>query len=162
MFPRATELCLSLCDRRRWGDGTSHSQRGVSAMIRNCPRALSLLLVLLVPVLLLVPGSSRADDDETVRFLTSIPVPGTATNTTGGNMYVYDISWVDPTTQRYYLADRSNAVVDVVDAKRGVFVKQISGGFKGFTGSNDTSGPNGVLVAFPWLFVTDAQIGRAS
>jgi hypothetical protein len=71
-------------------------------------------------------------------------------------MYVYDISWVDPTTQRYYLADRSNAVVDVVDAKRGVFVKQISGGFKGFTGSNDTSGPNGVLVAFPWLFVTDA------
>jgi hypothetical protein len=125
-------------------------------MIRNCARALSLLVVLLVPVLLLVPGSSRADNDETVRFLTSIPVPGSATNTTGGKMYVYDISWLDPKTQRFYLADRSNAVIDVVDAKRGVFVKQISGGFKGFTGSNDTSGPNGVVVAFPWLFVTDA------
>src|SRR5260370_26528779 len=102
-------------------------------MIRNCPRVLSLLFVLLVPVLLLVPGSSRADNDETVRFLTSIPVPGSATNTTGGKMYVYDISWLDPKTQRFYLADRSNAVIDVVDAKRGVFVKQISAGLKGFT-----------------------------
>ena len=29
--------------------------------------------------------------------------------------------------------------------------------FKGFTGSNATSGPNGVVAAFPWLFVTDAN-----
>ncbi len=125
-------------------------------MIRKCPRALLLLLVVLVPALLLVPSSSRADEDGTVRFLAAIPVPGTDTNTTGGSMYVFDISWVDSNTHRYYLADRSNAVVDVVDTARGVFVKQISGGFKGFTGDNSTSGPNGVVVAFPWLFVTDA------
>src|SRR6202011_642546 len=45
------------------------------------------------------------------------------------------------------------------DAKTGKFVKQIvaSPAFKGFTGSTATSGPNGVVAAFPWLFVTDAN-----
>src|SRR5205823_7096380 len=59
----------------------------------------------------------------------------------------------------YYLADRSNAAVDVVDAKTGKFVKQIaaSPAFAGFSGSNATSGPNGVVAAFPWLFATDAN-----
>jgi len=28
---------------------------------------------------------------------------------------------------------------------------------RGFTGNNGTSGPNGVVAAFPWLFVTDAN-----
>jgi hypothetical protein len=32
-------------------------------------------------------------------------------------MKSFDISWVDADTQLYYLADRSNAAVNVVDAK---------------------------------------------
>jgi hypothetical protein len=75
-------------------------------------------------------------------------------------MIVFDISWVDQATQLYYLADRSNAVIDVVNAKTDTFVRQIKGGFKGFTGSNDTSGPNGVVVigrpGHQFLIVTDA------
>ncbi|PYM78693.1 MAG: hypothetical protein DME13_28325 [Candidatus Rokuibacteriota bacterium] len=74
-------------------------------------------------------------------------------------MFVFDISWVDQATQLYYLADRSNAVIDVVDTKTDTFVKQIAGGFKGFTGNNDTSGPNGVVVigrpGHQFLIVTD-------
>src|SRR5438132_296613 len=96
-----------------------------------------------------------------VRLLTTVPIPGTSANTTGGNMYVFDISFVDQATQTYYLADRSNAVVDVVDAQTGTLVKQIAGGFKGVAVVNGVvqggqSGPNGVVAAFPWLFVTDA------
>jgi hypothetical protein len=74
-------------------------------------------------------------------------------------MYVFDISFVDQTTQTYYLADRSNAVVDVVDARSNKLISQINANpaFKGFTGNNGTSGPNGVVAAFPWLFVTDAN-----
>jgi len=74
-------------------------------------------------------------------------------------MYSFDISFVDQKTETYYLADRSNAAVDVVDAKTGTFTKQIAAvpAFKGFSGSNATSGPNGVVAAFPWLFVTDAN-----
>jgi hypothetical protein len=49
--------------------------------------------------------------------------------------------------------------VDVVDARTNALISQISAkpAFKGFTGNNGTSGPNGVVAAFPWLFVTDAN-----
>src|SRR5437868_12961290 len=87
-------------------------------------------------------------EDRAVRLLTTVPVPG--------RLVVFDISFINPDTQLYYLADRSNNAIDVVDAKRNVFVKQIDkGGFVGFTGNNDTSGPNGVVVGGHWLFVTD-------
>jgi hypothetical protein len=74
-------------------------------------------------------------------------------------MRAFDISWVDSDSELYYLADRSNAAIDVIDAKKATFVRQIHGNpgpFKGFTGNNDTSGPNGVVVSGRWLFVTDA------
>jgi hypothetical protein len=101
----------------------------------------------------------EAGADRALRLLTLAPIPGTSANTSGGAMYVFDISFVDQGTQTYYLADRSNAVVDVVDAKDGTFSKQIAANppFKGFTGNNATSGPNGVVAAFPWMFVTDAN-----
>jgi len=116
------------------------------------------LALLLVPLLLFGPGSVRAEGP--VRLLKTIPVPVSAANTTGG-LYSYDISFVDQATQTYYLADRSNAVVDVVDAKTGTFDRQIAGGFRGVAVVNGVvqggqSGPNGVVAAFPWLFVTDA------
>ncbi len=84
----------------------------------------------------------------------TIPIPPVATNATGG-MYGFDISWVDQTTQTYYLGDRSNAAVDVVNAKTGVFVKHITAtpAFAGvvlntMTGAvnNNLSGPNGVVT----------------
>ena len=106
-------------------------------------------------------GIAFADDDArtapAVKLLTTIPVPinpKAAPPSTG--MKSFDISWVDAGTELYYLADRSNQTVDVVDARHNRFVKQIMGGFRGFTGSNDTSGPNGVQVAGNFLFVTDA------
>lgn len=95
--------------------------------------------------------------DTAVRLLALTPIPPTARNNTAGAMYSFDISYVDQGTQTYYLADRSNAAVDVVDAKTGQLQQQISANppFQGFTGSNDTSGPNGVVAAFPCLFATD-------
>lgn len=84
-----------------------------------------------------------------VRLLTTIPILGSA-------MYSFDISTVNPNTQLFYLADRNNAAIDVIDAKQDKFVKQIQGNFKGFSGSTSTSGPNGVAVSGHWLFVTDA------
>jgi hypothetical protein len=85
-------------------------------------------------------------------------------------MYSFDISWIDQARQLYFLADRSNKTVDVVDANTDTFLKQIapSGSFApfaGFTpcvpaaGANDCAGPNGVVTAeapYPWLFVTDS------
>src|SRR5436190_10045146 len=100
-------------------------------------------------------NNGGGDNGGAVRLLTTIPVPGTA-------LRAFDISWVDASTQRYYLADRSNQAVDVVDAKNLTFIKQISGGFAGVkfnasgAANNDISGPNGVVTSGRWLFVTDA------
>jgi hypothetical protein len=101
-----------------------------------------------------------------VRLLTTIPVPTTpAASSTAGALYSYDIAWVDQKTERYYLADRSNNVVDVVNTKNSTFVKQIAATppFKGFVttaactalGGSNCSGPNGVTVSGNFLFVTD-------
>lgn len=57
----------------------------------------------------------------------------------------YDISAVDPAKHAYYLADRTNASLDVVDTNTTKLVAQIKGGFVGFTGDNNTSGPDGVV-----------------
>src|SRR5881628_1056592 len=103
-------------------------------MMRKRYLALSLLLAAMVPVLLLGAGSSRADGDDdrsngAVRFLKGVPVPGSDLNTTSpGKMLVFDISWIDEATQLYYLADRSNAVIDVVNAKTGTIVNEVSTG----------------------------------
>jgi len=103
----------------------------------------------------------RGENDRALRLLSLIPVPVSAANNTGGAMYVFDIAFVDQETQTYYLADRSNAAVDVVDAKTGSFVKQITPTapfppFAGVQSSSNTSGPDGVVSAGRWLFVTDA------
>lgn len=92
-------------------------------------------------------------DSGPVRLLTTVPISGAKMNS-------FDISWVDADTQLYYLADRSNASVQVVDARRDKFVRAITPtgklAFAGFHGSNDTAGPNGVAVSGHWLFVGDA------
>src|SRR5712691_10219088 len=104
---------------------------------------------------------NEAGSDRAVRLLDVIPVPGSTANATNGKLYSFDISWVDQDTQTYYLADRSNAVIDVVDAKTGTFIGQIPGGFKGVAlvggvVTNAQSGPNGVVSGGHCLFATDA------
>jgi DNA-binding beta-propeller fold protein YncE len=63
----------------------------------------------------------------------------------GAPLASFDISWVDPTTHTYYLADRSNAGVDVISIKDHTFVTRI-GGFVGFRGKNNVSGPDGIVL----------------
>src|SRR5438270_3903315 len=65
-------------------------------------------------------GAKEGKNDRAARLLAAVPIPGTAANTTGGNMYVFDISWVDQPSRTYYLADRSNAAVDIVDTKTNI------------------------------------------
>ncbi|HEY6293091.1 MAG TPA: hypothetical protein VI455_16185, partial [Terriglobia bacterium] len=93
-----------------------------------------------------------------VLFQESVPIPVDPANTTGG-LFSFDISFVDQKTQRYYLADRSNEAIDVVNAKTDTFVKQISASpaFAGASpGGAELSGPNGVLTANGCIIATDA------
>jgi hypothetical protein len=89
-----------------------------------------------------------------LRLIKIIPINGTA-GSPNTKMFSFDISWVDPATGLYYLADRSNRALDVVDTT-GAFTGtadklfgQIGGAafnFAGDTGSSPTSGPNGVVA----------------
>src|SRR3984893_1347044 len=131
--------------------------------------------VLAAAATLMVGNAAWADggkekNSEPVKLLTTIPIPPTAANV-GQNLYSYDISFVDQKTEKYYLADRSNNVVDVIDASSAAFVTQLSATppFAGFVSAADCAakpggnpggscvGPNGVVSWGHWLFVTDGN-----
>ena len=64
----------------------------------------------------------------------------------------YDISFIDPATQLYFLSDRSNAGIDVINTRTNRFVTRIVGNatvgeFVGQLSSNDISGPDGLAPA---------------
>jgi hypothetical protein len=112
---------------------------------------------------LLLPGhaSWAASSEPPLRLLSSVPITVAIGNTSGG-MFSFDISYVDPATGDYFLADRSNKAVDRVSAASIVTQITPNNGHGPFAGisppafSTTTAGPNGVVAAFPWLFVTDA------
>jgi hypothetical protein len=121
-------------------------------------------VVVVAPVL--AAGGALADSgskkvEPAVHLLNSIPIPISPTNT-GTGTFSFDISFVDQSDGTYYLADRNNQAVDALFAES--IVKQIvpNNGHMPFAGisppafSTATAGPNGVVAAFPWLFVTDA------
>lgn len=119
---------------------------------------------------LLMVGSAWASQPApALRLLASFPIPVSALNPlagkTGAGTYSFDISFVDQSTGTYYLADRNNFAVDVLSSESivtQIFPNNGHAPFAGFTpcsppaGANDCAGPNGVVAAFPWLFVTDA------
>ena len=77
-----------------------------------------------------------------VKLVGVIAVPGNPVVST-------DIAWVDPGTKRFYLSDRSNFGIDIIDAVNDVYVGRVTG----FAGPNNGAtpppngqGPNGVLV----------------
>jgi hypothetical protein len=114
-----------------------------------------------VVALLLVTNTVWADRPGSGPFVLfeTIPIPPTGSNNTAGGLYSYDISWVDQATHRYYLADRSNNVVDIVDTTTNTLIFKLTGGFAGVSPpafASGTGGPNGVATSGHCLFVTDA------
>jgi DNA-binding beta-propeller fold protein YncE len=74
----------------------------------------------------------------------------------GAGVESFDISYMDQKTNRFYLADRTNAALDIIDASTGKFIAQIPG-FVGPSKSGATAGPNGVVVAGNEAWVGDGD-----
>ena len=55
----------------------------------------------------------------------TIGIPASRDNSVGGKFSSYDISFFDPLTQLDYVADRSNAAVDIFSAVSDVFVGKL-------------------------------------
>jgi DNA-binding beta-propeller fold protein YncE len=80
-----------------------------------------------------------------LRQIGTISIPGEPLNS-------FDISYIDQATGLYFLADRSNKGIDIVDTKKGTYVGRVGGMVgpvmkkDGTCCNNDRSGPNGVVV----------------
>jgi hypothetical protein len=77
---------------------------------------------------------------------TYIPVPADAANVQpGGAFSSFDISFADPVTGNVFVADRSNASVDIFSGSSLTFLGRATG-FTGQQSSNALSGADGVLT----------------
>ncbi len=91
-----------------------------------------------------------------LRQIGTISIPGEPLNS-------FDISFIDQASGLYFLADRSNKGVDIVDTKKGTFIGRVSGMVgpvmkkDGTCCNNDSSGPNGVLVAGKEIWAGDGD-----
>src|SRR5579884_3293905 len=97
------------------------------------------------------------------KCITAIAIPPSASNTvSGGGLRSFDISWVNPDRAEYYLGDRSNAGIDIIDTRTNTFKRTI-GGFVGVvlnpngTVKNSVSGPDGVTSHGRWLYGGDGN-----
>jgi len=104
-------------------------------------------MVLFLALVFALPQNIRAGqggDPNALQLLGVILVPGNP-------IISADIGWVDPATERYYLADRSNSGVDIIDAENHLWVGRVGGmagplPSGGGTTTTNGPGPNGVLV----------------
>jgi hypothetical protein len=131
----------------------------------------SKFLSLLLGLALVLPLTIRADQDrdrkdrddrdcedrEHSEHSAKTPVHLIGAITVPGNpLLSADIAWVDPGTERYYLADRSNFGVDIIDAEESdplsfSYVGRVTGMVGpmpsgGGTAVTNGPGPNGVVV----------------
>jgi hypothetical protein len=96
-----------------------------------------------------------APSNTQTKCLTAVQIPGNPIRS-------FDISWVNPDRAEYYLGDRSNTGVDVIDTRHLTFKRTI-GGFVGIklNGSgavdNNHSGPDGVTSHGRWLYAGDGD-----
>src|SRR6267142_3802696 len=102
-------------------------------------------------------GPGAPSDTET-KCLTAVQIPGKPLRS-------YDISWVNPHRVEYYLADRSNSAIDIIDTKHLTFKRFLGKGLfvgvklnaAGTAVNNDISGPDGVVTHGRWLYAGDGD-----
>ena len=88
-------------------------------------------------------GPAVADDLTLQAF---IPVPADAANVQpGGAFSSFDISFADPATGNIFIADRSNASVDIFSGSSLTFLGRATG-FTGQQATTSVSGADGVLT----------------
>ena len=98
------------------------------------------------------PGAPTTTETKCV---TGIAIPGNPIRS-------FDISWVNPQRSEYYLGDRSNSGIDVIDTQK-LKWKRTLGGFVGIKllGSgavdNNHSGPDGVTSHGRWVYGGDGD-----
>ncbi|HKE55293.1 MAG TPA: hypothetical protein VKB46_01280, partial [Pyrinomonadaceae bacterium] len=142
------------------------SQDSLDAEMGRRPKRLGMLLVasmLFGAVSLATSGAALAQctgpgapTTTQTQCLTAVQIPGNPLRS-------YDISWVNPNRAEYYLADRSNAGIDVINTQNLTFKRTIPGfvgivlNAAGTAVDNNHSGPDGVVSHGRWLYAGDGD-----
>ena len=166
MVPTGWYDLLSASETNAWEDGMrarSGSLCTPTGRWRSLTRAVAVGAAALLLGTATWAQKPAADDPNApaLRLIKIIPINGTA-GKPNTQMFSFDISWVDQMSGLYYLADRSNAALDVIDTKTDTLFGQIGAnpafqpGFAGDTGTTATSGPNGVTASGNCIFATDS------
>jgi len=100
------------------------------------------------------PCNNHAPQTTETKCIGAIVIPGNP-------LLSFDISWVNPTRAEYYLSDRSNSAIEVIDTQGLKFKRQIYG----FVGTvivggkvdNNHSGPDGVTSHGRWVYAGDGN-----
>jgi len=134
-----SKLCRSIAgagyDTRFGFDSTE--EKKMTMLVRRNLYAAAALGVMLAPNF--CNGQAAAQNNTGFRRVAAIPL-------TAGGTNPFDISWVDPTSGRYFLGDRASKSIDVVDTRTNTMVAKI-GGFVGQSPKGPKSyGPSGVVV----------------
>src|SRR5215467_4365152 len=117
-------------------------------MRRRFPAVYSLvLLVALAGVIALAATAGPAVAGPMVTFDTFIAVPAASgvNMQPGGAFSAFDISFADSVTGNVFIADRSNASVDIFSGSSLTFLGRATG-FTGQGATTSVSGPDGVLT----------------
>jgi hypothetical protein len=105
-----------------------------------------------VACLLAACGGSDNNNSSSPHLVTNIAVPNSTTPA-----FSFDIGYADQ--GKYFLADRNNKAVDVVDTASNKLIAQMTGSFAGNGATTSSSGPDG-LVGLPGtntLYVGDVN-----
>lgn len=103
-------------------------------------------LAALAGVIALTASAGPAVADPILTLLKYIPVPAdTANMQPGGAFSSFDISYADPATGNIFIADRSNASVDIFSGSSLTFLGRATG-FTGQQATTSASGADGVLT----------------
>ena len=123
---------------------------------RLCPTLIGAVSLAVSGAALAGPCSGAGAPTTTqTRCLTAVLIPGNP-------LLSFDISWVSQDRSEYYLSDRSNAGIDVLDTQGNAFKRTI-GGFVGVKRNpagavnNNLSGPDGVTSHGRWLYAGDGD-----
>ena len=93
-------------------------------------------------------ASAPAYAQSGIKQLATIELPGKPLNS-------FDLGYVDQVSHRYYLADRTNAAIDIFDTNANKYIGRISG----LTGDRpkDTGGPNSLVIVGGLAFLSDGD-----
>src|SRR5262249_6622621 len=111
--PNLNAWGVEVVRKRKFRQGEKAMSRSVRRFLSKNKRVAGMAIGAIA--MLAVAGPALAQDTDAFKVTTAIQA---GTNNPAGtkNLVSFDISWIDPKLKKYFLADRSNNEIEVIDS----------------------------------------------